>query len=185
VLTALRQPLASGHVAITRSGVITRFPARFTLIAATAPCPCAAGAGCQCTPLQTRRYRARPGSELGSYIAIRIPVSAQVTRCRRRAEPEVWAAQVADSRDRARYRLRGTPWHLNAEIPGSELARSWHPGPEVFAAVARAVDLGQISSRAVMQVARLAWTLADLAGKTRPGTAECAQALAFHLGTAS
>jgi magnesium chelatase family protein len=44
------------------------------------------------------------------------------------------------------------------------------------------VDLGEISSRAANQVIRVAWTLADLAGRDRPGAEECGQALAFQLG---
>src|SRR5207244_3664931 len=40
VLQALRQPLESGRVNITRSGGSVMYPASFTLIAATNPCPC-------------------------------------------------------------------------------------------------------------------------------------------------
>jgi magnesium chelatase family protein len=101
----------------------------------------------------------------------------------RPADPDelaVWAARVADARDRARRRLGGTPWRVNADIPGTEIARSWRPAAGAFTEVARATDLGQISSRSVIEVARLAWTLA---AKPRPGTGECRQALAFHLGT--
>ncbi len=67
VLDALRQPLEAGEVVVARSGVTTRFPARFTLVLAANPCPCA----------QRRRGRRRlllqpghppplPGPDLGS-----------------------------------------------------------------------------------------------------------------------
>ncbi len=39
VLDALRQPLEAGEVVIARQGMITRFPARFTLVLAATPCP--------------------------------------------------------------------------------------------------------------------------------------------------
>ncbi len=45
VLDALRQPLEAGEVVVARSGVTTRFPARFTLVMASNPCPCARAAG--------------------------------------------------------------------------------------------------------------------------------------------
>ena len=40
VLQALRQPLETGRVSITRSAGSVSYPARFTLVAATNPCPC-------------------------------------------------------------------------------------------------------------------------------------------------
>jgi magnesium chelatase family protein len=94
------------------------------------------------------------------------------------------AARVAAARDRARHRLDGTPWQVNAGIPGAELDRFYAPSAEAVAPLRRAVDLGEISARAAHQVIRVAWTLADLAGSARPGPQECGQALAFHLGTA-
>jgi magnesium chelatase family protein len=54
VLDALRQPLESGEVVVARLGVITRFPAKFTLVLAANPCPCAKmigpAEGCCCSP---------------------------------------------------------------------------------------------------------------------------------------
>jgi magnesium chelatase family protein len=91
--------------------------------------------------------------------------------------------RVAAARARARHRLNGTPWQVNSDIPAAELRRSYPPLPEAIAPINRAVDLGENSARAACQVVRVAWTLADLAGKSRPGADECGQALAFQLGT--
>jgi magnesium chelatase family protein len=185
VLSALRPALAGGQVAVSRGGLITRFPARFTLITAMAPCPCGGQPGCQCSPLEARRYRARAENELGTRLTIRLQPGPAENGPAGRADLDMWAARVADARDRARHRLGGTPWRINADIPGPEMARSWRPASGAFAEVTRAVDLGQVSSRSALDIARLAWTLTDLAGKTRPGTGECGQALAFFLGTAT
>jgi magnesium chelatase family protein len=73
---------------------------------------------------------------------------------------------------------------MNADIPGAELRRSFALPAETVAAISRAVDLGEISMRAANQVIRLAWTLADLDGRDRPGPQDCGQALAFNLGAA-
>jgi magnesium chelatase family protein len=40
VLEALREPLETGHVTISRAARRARFPARFQLVAAMNPCPC-------------------------------------------------------------------------------------------------------------------------------------------------
>jgi magnesium chelatase family protein len=92
------------------------------------------------------------------------------------------ALRVIQARDRAARRLRGTPWRLNAEIPGSELRRTWQPAPGSLVVVERCLDRGQISARGVVKVIRVAWTLADLAGRSRPAQDECNAALGLWLG---
>ena len=189
VLAALREPMASGEVVVARHGRTVRFPARFILVAGMRPCPCGGQPGCACTPFQVRRYRARLASQLGSCISLWLrvtrPIPADPGGLDNTAEPDsISSIRVAQARDRARRRLRNTPWRVNADIPGAELRRSYQPPAESLAALRRAVDLGEISTRAADQVVRVAWTLADLAGNARPGAEECGQALAFHLGTA-
>jgi magnesium chelatase family protein len=186
VLAALRQPLQDGEVTVTRSGSTVRFPARFILVAGLSPCPCGGQPGCSCSPLQARRYRARLTAELGSHISLWLRIDPAGGS---REEPAAGAdatraARVAAARSRARRRLSGTPWQVNADVPGAALRRFYQPTAEAFAPISRAVDLGEISARAACQVLRVAWTLADLAGEARPGAEECGQALALQLGVA-
>ena len=134
-------------------------------------------------PLQARRYTARVTSGLANSFSLRLAITASDPPAgSTAADPRLWAARIADARDRARRRLRGTPWRLNADVPATELTRRWQPGPRALAGVSRAIDLGQIRVPAASQVIRLAWTLTDLAGKQAPGPGECDQALACHLG---
>ncbi len=186
VLQALRQPLQHREVTVSHSGSTIRFPAKFTLVAGISPCPCGARSDCTCSPLQRRRYRARLTGELGTYIALwlNVPSLDPAPTNGKDDADAVSAVRVAAARDRARHRLRHTPWHVNADIPGAELRRSHLPPAEALAPINRAVDLGEISARAAHDVVRVAWTLADLAGNPRPGPDECGQALAFHLGVA-
>jgi magnesium chelatase family protein len=113
-----------------------------------------------------------------------LPVSrAELLSDRTFAEPSTAvAARVQAARERAAERLRGTPWRLNAEIPGSELRRRYAPAPGALAPLERAMDLGQISARGVHRVIRVAWTLADLAGVSRPTAAQTSYALGLWLG---
>ena len=92
------------------------------------------------------------------------------------------ALRVAKARDRAAHRLRGTPWRLNAEVPGSELRRTWPPAPGSLAVVEHSLERGQISARGVVKVVRVAWTIADLAGRQRPTSEDCDAALGLWLG---
>jgi magnesium chelatase family protein len=191
VLDALRQPLEAGEVVVARLGVIARFPAKFTLVLAANPCPCARmtgpAGGCRCSPAAQRRYLGRLSGPLLDRVDVKIelePVSRrELLNDRNFAESSAAVAlRVARARERAAHRLRGTPWRLNAEIPGSQLRRTWPPAPGSLAVVERALERGQISARGVVKVIRVAWTIADLADKARPGADECHSALGLWLG---
>src|SRR6202046_5023545 len=191
VLDALRQPLESGEVVLARSAQTARFPARFTLILAANPCPCASAAttrtACSCTPLVRRRYLARLSGPLLDRVDARaefLPVPrAELLSDRKLTEPSsVVAERVAAARQRMAHRLCGSGWRLNAEIPGRELRRRYAPAPGALVPLERAMDLGEISARGVDRIVRMSWTLADLAGVDRPGTAEIGYALGLWLG---
>lgn len=191
VLDALRQPLESGEVVIARSGLTAHFPARFTLVLAANPCPCArtsaTGSGCTCTPLTRRRYLAKLSGPLLDRVDVKVellPVGrAELLSDQQLAEPsDVVAARVQGARLRAAHRLEGTRWRLNAEIPGSELRRTFRPAAGALVPLERAMDLGQISARGADRIIRMSWTLADLAGQARPRTDEIGAALGLWLG---
>jgi magnesium chelatase family protein len=192
VLDGLRQPLESGEVVVARAGVTARFPAKFTLIMAANPCACAsartAGSACSCTPLARRRYLTRLSGPLLDRVDAKIeflPVRrAELLSDRAFTEPSaVVAERVRAARLRAAARLAGTPWRLNAQIPGSELRRRFAPARGALAPLERAMDLGRISARGADRVIRLSWTLADLAGLRSPSTSEVGYALGLWLGT--
>jgi magnesium chelatase family protein len=143
--------------------------------------------GCSCSPATRRRYLGRISGPLLDRVDVKIelePVGRrELLNDRTFAESSrTVATRVIQARDRAAHRLRGTPWRLNAEVPGSELRRTWPPAPGSLAAVERSLDRGQISARGVVKVVRVAWTLADLAGRPRPTRDDCDAALGLWLG---
>jgi len=190
VLDALRQPLEAGEVVVARLGVITRFPAKFTLVLAANPCPCAkmtGPSGYTCSPATRRRYLGRISGPLLDRVDVKVelePVGRkELLSDRNFAESSsIVASRVIQARERAAHRLRGTPWRLNAEVPGSELRRMWPPAPGALAVLERSLERGLISARGVVKVTRVAWTVADLAGKSRPTKDECNTALGLWLG---
>ena len=62
-LEALREPLESRQITISRAAPQATFPSGFQLIVAMNPCPCGyfgdSRSDCNCTSDQIRRYRAR------------------------------------------------------------------------------------------------------------------------------
>lgn len=193
VLDALRQPLESGHVVVARSGGVVRLPARFLMVLAANPCPCGRhslhGAGCECPSSVIRRYQARLSGPLLDRVDLRIqvePVSRSdlLGQGGRGETTAVVAARVRQARDRAAARLEGTPWTVNSEVPGHELRTRWTVAPGALAAAERDVERGLLTARGLDRVLRVAWTVADLAGRGRPDASDVALALELRTGIA-
>jgi magnesium chelatase family protein len=193
VLDALRQPLESGVITIHRANGTAHFPAQFQLVMAANPCPCgqfgASDHDCTCPPSARRRYLARISGPLLDRIDIQLTVSRVTAAHLRMADSEprmtsaMVRARVVDARATAAARLTGTPWTLNSHVPGP-----WLRGPHArlggvtTAPLDRALERGGITMRGYDRVLRLAWTIADLDGVSRPGADQVGQALYLRKG---
>ena len=90
------------------------------------------GPGARCSPAARRRYLARLSGPLLDRVDVKVrlqPVSRRdMLYDRKFAEPSaVVAERVAAARERCAARLAGTPWRLNAEVPGAALRRAFPP----------------------------------------------------------
>ncbi|MEG3614940.1 MULTISPECIES: YifB family Mg chelatase-like AAA ATPase [Isoptericola] len=177
VLQTLRQPLEAGELVLHRSGGATRYPARFQLVLAANPCPCGmadtrAGQDCTCSVTARRRYLGRVSGPLLDRVDLQVhlPGPSRADRVLGAAgEPtRVVAARVAAARDRARERLRDTPWCTNAELPGPWLHERLRGERAVLGPVERQLDEGRLSMRGAHRVLRVAWTVAELDGRDVP-----------------
>ncbi|MFF0447081.1 YifB family Mg chelatase-like AAA ATPase [Streptomyces sp. NPDC004609] len=191
VLDSLRQPLESGYVVVARSGGVVRLPARFLMVLAANPCPCGRhtlhGAGCECPPSVIRRYQARLSGPLRDRVDLRVrvePVNRGDLLCRggRGETTAVVAARVHEARQRAAARLRDTPWTLNSEVPGHELRTRWPVAPGALAVAEGDMERGLLTARGLDRVLRVAWTVADLAGRDRPEAHDVELALELRTG---
>ena len=189
VLDALRQPMESGSISISRVGFTATLPSRFQLVLAANPCPCgrssASDDSCSCSPVQRRRYLARLSGPLLDRIDLRLvldrPTPDELLSIDTVPETSaVVAARVAEARQRSAHRWAGTPWQLNAEVPGAELRRRFQPAPGVLDALNRLASDPHSSARGVDRVARLALTAADIAGHTQPTMRDVALAIGLR-----
>ena len=187
VLDALRQPLESGRLSITRVGGTAVYPAAFQLALAANYCPCASPDGCTCAPDVRRRYLARMSGPLLDRVDLHVEVP-RVTRAELLADDgagettAVVAARVAAARRAAEARYAGTPWRTNGQVPAVELSRRWPVAGTATRQAERALDRGLLTARGYGRVLRLAWTLADLQGEPTPGPHHVDHALGFRLG---
>nr|WP_269457513.1 hypothetical protein [Nakamurella panacisegetis] len=94
----------------------------------------------------------------------------------------VIAERVAQARQRARHRWRGSRFATNAEVPGPTIRRLWRPGRGEADLLDRAVRAGRLTGRGYDRVLRLALTSADLAGRERPTAFDVNRALSLRVG---
>jgi magnesium chelatase family protein len=166
-LEALRAPLETGAVAISRSGMRQELPCRFMLVAAANPCPCGRGEEderCTCGVQDVRRYQGRLSGALADRIdivtAVDQPDAAEIAG----AEGESSAAvreRVAAARSRQEGRLG--PGRCNAGMTPTE-ARSGSLSEDAGAMLGAAYESRRLSARAHDRILRLARTIADLDG---------------------
>jgi magnesium chelatase family protein len=193
VLEALRQPLESGRVVVSRAAMTAAYPAQFQLVLAANPCPCglssAVSSQCRCTPLMRRRYADRLSGPIRDRIDIHRELSAisrpelAASIAPGRATSEL-ADVVAQARDRQRRRLADTPWRLNSEVAGVDLRKHWPVDDTARTVVDHQLRTNKLNARSADRILRLSWTIADLRGHDVPDADDVDSALSLRRGTA-
>jgi magnesium chelatase family protein len=194
-LDSLREPIESREVVIARNCGVATFPADFLLVAAANPCPCglamSAHGACTCSSRSRSAYLGRISGPLLDRIDLRVDVSpvgsaellsAAVGGLANESTAQV-AERVRQARERAGRRLGDTPWRLNAQVPARFLRAHWPLKSDSLEGAEQALESGVLTARGLDRVLRVAWTLADLAGRDRPGRTEIDTALSFRLST--
>ena len=182
VLEALREPLESGHVTISRASRQARFPARFQLVAAMNPCPCGTlgdpAGTCRCTPEQTARYRARVSGPLLD----RIDLHVEVPRVRGDEDsgPAESSAAVRERVAAARAAQIARAQKPNQRLSVGELRTHCTLAPGGRRLLARAMEKLHLSARARDRVLRVARTIADLARSDRIADEHVAEGIGFR-----
>lgn len=184
-LEALRTPLEDGEIRLARRDGVARYPARFQLVLAANPCPCAAPdpKDCLCTSSARRRYQSKLSGPLLDRVDLRVEMHRENARAFETEAGEPTAAvrdRVHAARAAAAERWRPYGIRTNAEVSGVLLRRQFRLGQDVMAPLRTAVDRGVLSLRGCDRTLRVAWTLADLGGRTSPNTDDVATALSFR-----
>ena len=167
-LEALRQPLEDGVVLVARVGARAAFPARFQLVAAMNLCPCGgrgdAAGSCACSPERVQRYR----EKLSRALVDRFDLVVAVPRPRGdelAGPPAEASAEVRRRVLAARARLREAP---PRRVPAAD------------ALLTRAVERLPLSGRGRARVARVAASIAALAGGESVAPEHVAEALSYR-----
>lgn len=184
-LESLRTPLEEGEIRLARRDGVVRYPARFQLILAANPCPCARTRpeDCVCSALDKRRYLGKLSGPLLDRVDLRVQmhtVRAGAFAHEAAESTEHVRTRVSTARAAAVERWRPYGFTTNAEVSGSVLRRRFRLGADVMAPLKTSLERGLLSIRGLDRSLRVAWTLADLAGRTTPGVEDVSVALSFR-----
>lgn len=179
-LEALRAPLETGEVSISRASSRQTLPCRFMLVAAANPCPCGRGEAdpdCGCAPGAVQRYQGKLSGALADRIdilaAVRQPSAAEIGGAPGEPSADV-RARVRAARERQERRLG--LGRCNAEMTPAE-ARQCALSGDAAALLADLYARQRLSGRAHDRALRLAQTIADLDDAETIGQEQMAQAL--------
>ena len=168
VLEALRQPLEDGTVAVARAAGQAVFPARFVLVGTMNLCPCGArgdpAVECTCSPQKLAAY----GMKLSRALLDRFDLVVHMPRPRGReldTGPQEPSTAVRSRVEDGAARLRAARPRLGDDARGL---------------LVRAVDTLPLSARGRARVARVAATIAALAGAGEIEPQHVAEALSYR-----
>ncbi|MGE5386170.1 MAG: YifB family Mg chelatase-like AAA ATPase [Betaproteobacteria bacterium] len=184
VLEALREPLETGSINISRAARHAVFPARFQLVAAMNPCPCGfrgdASGRCRCTPDQVARYR---GKLSGPFIdrvdlLVEVPLVSPETL---QQSPDGESSAVVRARTTAALESQlARQGKVNALLTAAEVDQYCQPDASGRTLLNQVASRFGFSARAVHRVLRVARSIADLAGSDAIETPHVAEAVQYR-----
>ena len=195
VLEALRQPIETGTVTVSRANAHVTYPAHFQLIAAMNPCRCGYLAdpsrACSRAPKCGQDYQAKISGPLYDRIDLVLEVPAVSAMDLTLAPAKEGTADIAKRVQQARARqadrfsrqstenlLNKPP--VNASLEGELLEKHCELEPDGQALIAEAAEQLNLSARGFHRLLRVARTIADLENQDRIKRLHIAEALSFR-----
>ena len=183
-LEALREPLESGTITISRAARRSEFPARFQMIGAMNPCPCgylgSSQKACRCTPDQVARYQGKLSGPLIDRIDLHVEVPALPAVDLLQAPPGESTSSIRERCTAARARAVARQGKSNHALQGKEIDDHLvlDDAAAKFLNVA-AARLGW-SARSTHRALKVARTIADLAGARMTQVTHVAEAMQYR-----
>ena len=185
VLQALRQPIESGRISITRSGGSVTYPACFALVAATNPCPCGwVGDGlraCRCTQAAVDTYQRRLSGPLLDRVDLQVAVRRVPLETLASEPTGETSSSVRERVVKARRRQVERQGVLNAQLKPARLRQLAGLAPPSRRTLERWSAQRGMSARGFHRAWRVARTAADLDGSDQIEEHHVLEALGFRL----
>ncbi|MFI5443851.1 YifB family Mg chelatase-like AAA ATPase [Polaromonas sp. UC242_47] len=183
-LEALREPLESGSITISRAAQRAEFPARFQLVAAMNPCPCgylgSSLRACRCSPDQVSRYQGKLSGPLLDRIDLHVEVGALGADELLGAAPGESTASIRQRTVLARERAMTRQGSSNQALQGKAIDTQC----QLDAAAAKFLNIAAArlgwSGRGIHRCLKVARTIADLAGDASVQVGHVAEAVQYR-----
>ena len=184
-LEALREPLESGWVAVTRAMRTISFPVRFQLIAAMNPCPCGydgdAKMECICTPDRIANYRGRISGPLTERIDMHLELARQTRDLMHGDSSGQESSAVVRKRVlQAQQRQLTRQAVLNSGLEAHVVAMRCTVFDVAFALLSRSTEALALSARGYHKVLKVAKTIADMEDQDVIEQRHIAEAISFR-----
>jgi len=187
-IEVMRQPIEEGTVTIARATGTFTYPARFQLVASMNPCPCGyrgtRSAECRCDDAMVAKYVGKLSGPLLDRIDLQIEIARvpfdDMVRYDGAEHSSQIRGRVVAARERQRARYAQTRLACNAEIPANAMRRYCALDEPAMRLLAQASAKRQFSARALDRIARVARTIADLAGAPAIRTEHVAEAIQYR-----
>lgn len=183
-LEALREPLETGSIVISRAARRAEFPARFQLIGAMNPCPCgyhgSPAHSCRCTPDQIHRYQSKLSGPLMDRIDLHVEVPALPAQDLLHAPPGEATADIRQRCSAARARAQARQGQTNQALAGQDIDRFAGMDGAASKFLQTAATQWGWSARGTHRTLKIARTIADLAGSDSVGLVHVAEAMQYR-----
>jgi magnesium chelatase family protein len=187
-LEALREPLESGSIVISRAAYQVKFPANFQLIAAMNPCPCgylgSKQKSCQCSDDKIRRYQNTLSGPFLDRIDLKIEIPElkkdfllKTAENNNEENSEIVQKRVCTARAIQMERAKKP----NALLSLAELKKFCAISSKDYFFLECALERLKLSARAYHRALKVARTIADLDQETEIKTEHLEEALSYRL----
>ena len=177
---------------MTRAAQSTRFPAKFTLIAAANPCPCGysmlnlEGKQCSCSELQVRKYRKKLSGPILDRIDLQVFVKPIPVKDLSQASESENSDMIKQRILRARAIQLARFSHLqncytNGEMSVREIKQNCSLDTNAQSLLEQAITRLSLSARAYNRLLKIARTIADMEESSSVQSVHVAEALQYRL----